>query len=59
MLVDQCALMHIILGHSQGVHLLEHVRLLERMRYSLFPLAIVRWNALTEAVVSLQDLESF
>ena len=28
-------------------------------KYSFFPLAIVQWNALPEAVVSLQDLDSF
>ena len=35
------------------------VRLTFFYKYSFFPLAIVQWNAFSESVVSLQDLESF
>ena len=33
MLVEQCALMHMIFGNDQGVLLLEHVRYLEQIWY--------------------------
>ena len=33
MLVEQCALMHMIFRNSQGVHLFEHVRSLEPIEY--------------------------
>ena len=32
MLVEQCARTHIFFGNREGVRLLEHVRLLERIR---------------------------
>ena len=36
MLVEQCALMHMFFGNNQGVRLLEHVRLLERIWYLMY-----------------------
>ena len=34
LLVEKCALLHMVFGNDTGVRLLEHVRLLERIRYS-------------------------